>query len=77
MIRLYGKKDCHLCDEARSMLSGISAEYLDISEDFSLLARYGLRIPVIARSDGAELDWPFDREELNRFLAQALHAPDQ
>ncbi len=66
--RIYGRKDCHLCDEAKAMLSGVPAEYLDIATDRTLLARYGMRIPVIARPDGMELDWPFDREELRRFL---------
>ncbi len=71
-VRLYGTKGCHLCDEAKALLqqAGIPAEYVDIVHDDALLARYGMRIPVLERTDsGAELGWPFDQAEMMRFLA--------
>jgi len=53
---LYGRPGCHLCDEARTALERIGHpfEEVDIEGDDELLARYLVRIPVIAL-DGAEL----------------------
>jgi glutaredoxin len=53
---LYGRPGCHLCDEARTVLQRIGHpfEEVDIEADDELLARYLVRIPVIAL-DGAEL----------------------
>jgi glutaredoxin len=53
---LYGRPDCHLCDEARTVLERIGHpfEEVDIEADDELLARYLVRIPVIAL-DGLEL----------------------
>ena len=53
---LYGRPGCHLCDDARVVLErvGHPFEEVDIEADDELLARYLVRIPVIAL-DGAEL----------------------
>ncbi len=51
---LYGRPDCHLCDEARAGLEKLLAdgasfelEEVDIESDDALLRRYLERIPVI------------------------------
>ncbi len=51
---LYGRPECHLCDEAREILSGLVAEAGDvvmvernIEEDDDLHRRFLERIPVI------------------------------
>lgn len=41
---------------------------VDIAGSDKLFERYGLRIPVLQRDDGEELNWPFEMEELGRFL---------
>ena len=53
-LTLYGRPDCHLCDEARSLVTELVAEAGDvelvernIDEDETLLRRYLERIPVI------------------------------
>ena len=53
-VRLYGRPDCHLCDEARAGLEALLAdgvrfalEEVDIESDEALLRRYLERIPVI------------------------------
>lgn len=71
-VTLYGTAHCHLCDEAAALLEQtlVTMEYVDVAEDDRVLARYGIRIPVVRRADdGAELDWPFDARSLARFLA--------
>jgi len=73
---LYGTSACHLCEVAQEMLEHYSAHlteitYIqcDISESDDLFHRYGIRIPVLQRADGAELDWPFSAQQLELFLA--------
>jgi glutaredoxin len=53
-VRLYGRPDCHLCDEARAGLESLRAgglafrlEEIDIETDEGLLKRYLERIPVV------------------------------
>jgi glutaredoxin len=53
-VRLYGRPDCHLCDEARAGLQSLRSdgvrfefEEVDIESDDQLLSRFLERIPVI------------------------------
>ncbi len=72
--QLFGTLGCHLCEVAESLLMpfverGLLVELLDIAEREDWVERYGLRIPLLRRCDnGAELGWPFDAEQLVRFL---------
>lgn len=68
MLTLYGTVGCHLCDEAEQLLKAANAarpfawQYVDIALDDALVARYGIRIPVLLRQEGDrqhELSWPF------------------
>ena len=53
---LYGRPECHLCDDARAVLErvGVPFEEIDITTDDALHAAYLERIPVVAL-DGEEL----------------------
>jgi glutaredoxin len=59
-VTLYGKPGCHLCDEARAVVSealagrDVDLEEVDVTLDPVLERRYGERIPVLA-VDGDEL----------------------
>jgi glutaredoxin len=73
-IVLYGRRGCHLCDEARAVLERIRGELpfslaeRDIEQDDALFKAYLERIPVIAL-DGEELfDFFVDEAELRRRL---------
>jgi len=69
---LFQRDDCHLCDLALEVLAEASfPEFASawIDEDDMLEARYGARVPVLRRGDGAELDWPFDAEGVRAFIA--------
>ena len=72
---LYQRDDCHLCDLALDVLAAARAPAFDsvfIDGDALLEARYGLRVPVLRDEVcGAELDWPFDRASVARFLPDA------
>lgn len=70
---LYQRDDCHLCDLALDVLADARIpdfESVFIDDDDALETRYGIRVPVLHRSDtGAELDWPFDAGAVARLLA--------
>lgn len=72
--QLFGTLGCHLCEVAEAELlpmveHGLLVELIDIGESATLVDDYGLRIPVLRRVDtGAELDWPFDAEQVVVFL---------
>ncbi|QWT20465.1 glutaredoxin family protein [Bacillus sp. NP157] len=68
---LFQRDDCHLCDQALGLLASVrfpefSSVWID--DDEALEARYGARVPVLRRSDGLELDWPFDAEALKELV---------
>ena len=53
----YTRADCHLCDQARTLLDdlagslGFTIEAVDIDADPALRSRYGYAVPVIAVGD--------------------------
>lgn len=68
---LFQRDDCHLCDQALEVLAlarfpDFSSVFID--DDEALEARYGARVPVLRRSDGVEIDWPFDPAALQSML---------
>ena len=64
-------RDSHLCEQAEDIVDyvGVPFEVVDITSDVELVRLYGIRIPVLKRSDGAELGWPFDAPDVERFTA--------
>ncbi len=71
----YTTTQCHLCEFAEALLVStpmpepIPVDVVDIAQSEALVERYGTRIPVLRRNDtGAELDWPFTRDQLLTFL---------
>lgn len=69
MLTLYGRTHCHLCIESAALLDSLGLSYLgiDIDDDASLSAQFGLLIPVIQRKDGATLNFPFDAQAILDF----------
>ena len=74
-LYFYTTAQCHLCELAEALLANtpmpepLPVDVVDIAQSEALVARYGTRIPVLRRDDtGAELDWPFTRDQLLAFL---------
>ena len=70
---LYYQPDCHLCDDAESLMhaAGLGDCYqkVDIETDLELLKRYGIHVPVLKHCDKqTELFWPFDELEVAELL---------
>ena len=74
IVILYTGPGCRLCNDAEQLLfqAGLShsqIEKVEVTSSLDLKKRYGLKIPVLQRQDsGQELFWPFEIEELARFL---------
>ena len=70
--RFYHTSHCHLCELAlevmRNYAPSLEYELVDIADNEALIASYGARIPVLAKGE-AELDWPFDGQRLDAFIA--------
>ncbi|MBT5484965.1 MAG: glutaredoxin family protein [Gammaproteobacteria bacterium] len=71
---LYSTSACHLCETALALIAPqldslvITLEEVDISESDALMARYGIRIPVLKFAAGKEeLGWPFSEEQFLEF----------
>ena len=79
-VTLYGKLDCHLCEEAEAMLVRVAADLrvayckLDIQSSPELFERFRYRIPVIEVAGGETLDWPTTPERIRRAIRGAASA---
>jgi hypothetical protein len=73
-LTLFQRDDCHLCDLALDVLALARApefESVFIDGDDELEAHYGMRVPVLRNEgSGAELEWPFDVPQLQRWLGR-------
>lgn len=75
MLQLFSTLGCHLCEDAKNILRPLLSQYnisfneIEISDRDEWVEAYGVRIPVL-KSDvtQAELDWPFDAEECEKWL---------
>ncbi len=73
-ITLFTTAGCHLCDLAFEQLQTLQQQIpiqinsVEIGDDDALVAKYGVKIPVVKASNNAELGWPFELSELLAFL---------
>ncbi|SEQ38153.1 Glutaredoxin-like domain [Amphritea atlantica] len=74
---LMSSVGCHLCDEAADILIHSmdpqlhQLDEVDIAYDDALLEKYALLIPVLVDEvSGEELRWPFDHQDVGRFIAR-------
>lgn len=75
---LYATSACHLCELAEAVLATLplaeplAIDWVDISGDDGLMARYGTKIPVLTfageGSGAVELVWPFSAEQALDFI---------
>ena len=76
VVTLYGKEDCHLCEDARAILERVRADHpfelveRDITSDDSLHRLYLERIPVVAIDGREAFELFVDEAELRRRLAR-------
>lgn len=75
-LTLLGKPGCHLCDDARAIVTEVLAEHpevafeeLSILDDPELLDRYVEEIPVVLLDDRVHTIWRVDPARLRKALA--------
>ena len=75
-VTLYGKPECHLCDEARAVIErlrpqlGFELDEVDITGDDALHRRYLERIPVVAIDGEEAFELFVDERELAERLGR-------
>ena len=75
-VVIYGKPECHLCDDARAVLERVRAdlpfqlEERDITRDDELHRRYLERIPVVEVEGREAFELFVDEAELRRVLGR-------
>jgi glutaredoxin len=76
-IRIFSKKDCHLCDTAKEVLRRLSVRYsiaveeIDIEQDPEAFEIYHEEIPVIFLEDRKLFKYRVDEPKLEKALQAA------
>jgi glutaredoxin len=79
-VILYGKAECHLCEDAEAILArvtsdlGVTYRKVDIEGSPELFERFRYRIPVIDVPGGQTLDWPTTPERVRRAILASAGA---
>jgi glutaredoxin len=78
VVTLYGRRGCHLCEEARLLLErlapriGFRVQEVDVDSNLDLLARYDVLVPVVAIGEIEIARAPISAVTLERRLAAAM-----
>jgi hypothetical protein len=74
-LTLLGKPGCHLCDEARVVVTGVLADHPEVEfdeksilDDPQLLEAYVEEIPVVLIDDRVHTIWRVDENRLRAAL---------
>jgi glutaredoxin len=74
-VTLLGKPGCHLCDDARAVVSGVLADHPEVSfeeksilDDPALLDAYAEEIPVVLIDGRVHTIWRVDENRLRAAL---------
>ena len=77
-LTLIGKPGCHLCDDAREVVTGVLGEFegvaldeLSILDDRELYAKYLDEIPVLLLNGKVHNIWRIDPARLRAALTEA------
>ncbi|WP_444943992.1 glutaredoxin family protein [Microbulbifer sp. ZKSA006] len=78
-LLLYTTLGCGLCEKAKVEIWPALEKFdlrlreVDIAEEEALMERFSIRIPVVGLGDLDDVcGWPFDREQLQDWLAARL-----
>jgi hypothetical protein len=76
-VTLIGRDGCHLCDDARAIVSdvvsrhdGIAFNEQSIDDDPALAERYRDEIPVVLIDNSVHNFWRIDADRLDRALRE-------
>ena len=81
-VTLLGKPGCHLCDDARAVVTAVLASYpgvgfeeKSILDDPALLDAYAEEIPVVLIDDRVHTIWRVDEARLRAALGPPPASP--
>ena len=75
-VVLYGRADCHLCDEMKAVVDEVRRDValeltvVDVDTDPALVERYGLEVPVLLVDGRKAFKYRVDAAALRRRLAR-------
>lgn len=76
-VTLLSRPDCHLCETAREVVTGVLADFPDVTlveqsilDDPALLERYVEEIPVVLINDKVHNIWRVDAERFRTALKE-------
>jgi glutaredoxin len=76
-LTLIGRDGCHLCDDARLVVSQVLADFPDVTmtevsidDDATLRAEYAEQIPVVLLNDKVHNYWRIDPDRLRTKLKE-------
>lgn len=79
-VTLIGKPGCHLCDDARAVITGVLADHPGVSlversilDDAAMNDQYRDEIPVVLIDDAVHTIYRVDAERLRVALADRGH----
>ena len=77
-LTLISKPDCHLCEAAREVVSGVLVDFDDVTldersivDDPALMERYEDDIPVVLVNDRVHTIWRVDAARLRKAIEEA------
>lgn len=79
LLTLFTTEGCHLCEEAHELLLNVAdkqplrIQLQEIGDNDDLVARYGIRIPVVRFPDQQELDWPFTELDIEQTIISKIN----
>jgi glutaredoxin len=74
VVRMYSRRTCGLCDEAREVIHGVLARHpfrfdeVFIDGDGSLEREYGLRVPVVEVNGAEQFEFSVDPAALEALV---------
>ena len=77
-ITIYTRKDCHLCDEAKSVLQKFASEFpleieeVDVDRDSDAVQKYSDEVPVVFLDGQKLFKYRIDEGKLRRALESRL-----
>lgn len=77
LVELFSKPDCHLCEDAKTLLRKVQSAHpftlheIDITNQEALMAQYGEEIPVVFVNGRKAFKYRVDPQQFMRRLQRA------
>lgn len=76
-LTLYGRSDCHLCDEMLAALAtlcdefGFAVDVVDVGSDAALERRFGTLVPVLMHASTELCHYHLDAGKVRAYLVKS------